>query len=499
MDCGRRLRRMLDEAHERAGRRRRCATPSGGPRRSARSCGPNATSPSFSPPRRPNTEEDEEAQRAELRRRIARFVDADHAGAPDEVLERIASWSCCSMSGAFGAAKSRLRAGRRLARLVVHGRARRGQDARGRRMGCRAGAPRTRRAHRADRPDVSRRARSDGRRRNPVCARCARERPEYEASRKRLVWANGAQAFCFSAEDPESLRGPQFDAAWCDELCFWAYPDETLATLRARAAPGRAPAHAGDDDAAPDPRAEAVARGARHGGDALVDLGECGTTCRTDFIAALKSAGPAAARHRQELLGELIEDLEGALWKRAEIEARANEQRRSVRSRGCRRRSACGVGAERRCVRHRRGGGCGRRSRAPGRRARGRERAGRCSRMFGRRAPRAGAIASARMRSLRKRTTAARWCATVLRAAAPDILRAAGARQRRQARARRAGRAALRAEAREARRRVSRARRRDVRVRREGFKRKPRPRRRARVGVDGFVARRRGAARSRML
>jgi phage terminase large subunit-like protein len=48
-----------------------------------------------------------------------------------------------------------------------------------------------------------------------------RERPVYEASRRRLSWANGAQAFAFSAEDPESLRGPQFDAAWADELCFW--------------------------------------------------------------------------------------------------------------------------------------------------------------------------------------------------------------------------------------------------------------------------------------
>jgi hypothetical protein len=43
-------------------------------------------------------------------------------------------------------------------------------------------------------------------------------RPRFEASRRRLVWDNGAVALMFSAEDPESLRGPQFDAAWCDEL-----------------------------------------------------------------------------------------------------------------------------------------------------------------------------------------------------------------------------------------------------------------------------------------
>src|SRR6185295_6534731 len=34
-------------------------------------------------------------------------------------------------------------------------------------------------------------------------------------------WPNGAVAQLFSAEDPDSLRGPQFDAAWCDELAKW--------------------------------------------------------------------------------------------------------------------------------------------------------------------------------------------------------------------------------------------------------------------------------------
>ena len=43
-------------------------------------------------------------------------------------------------------------------------------------------------------------------------------RPEWQATRKRLVWPNGAVAQVFSAHDPEGLRGPQFDAAWVDEL-----------------------------------------------------------------------------------------------------------------------------------------------------------------------------------------------------------------------------------------------------------------------------------------
>ena len=45
------------------------------------------------------------------------------------------------------------------------------------------------------------------------------------ATRRRLEWPNGAVAQAFSAEDPESLRGPQFDAAWCDELAKWRYAE----------------------------------------------------------------------------------------------------------------------------------------------------------------------------------------------------------------------------------------------------------------------------------
>lgn len=45
--------------------------------------------------------------------------------------------------------------------------------------------------------------------------------PRWEASRRRLVWPNGAIAQAFSASDPEALRGPQFDAAWADELAKW--------------------------------------------------------------------------------------------------------------------------------------------------------------------------------------------------------------------------------------------------------------------------------------
>jgi phage terminase large subunit-like protein len=47
------------------------------------------------------------------------------------------------------------------------------------------------------------------------------ERPQWIPSRGRLAWKNGAVAQVFSAEEPDALRGPQFSAAWCDELAKW--------------------------------------------------------------------------------------------------------------------------------------------------------------------------------------------------------------------------------------------------------------------------------------
>ncbi len=58
------------------------------------------------------------------------------------------------------------------------------------------------------------------------------QRPRWEAGRKRLVWNNGSVAYAFSAEDADSLRGPQFHGAWADEFCAWREPDRVLSNLR---------------------------------------------------------------------------------------------------------------------------------------------------------------------------------------------------------------------------------------------------------------------------
>lgn len=66
-------------------------------------------------------------------------------------------------------------------------------------------------------------------------------RPRWEAGRKRLVWDNGSLAYGFSAEDPDSLRGPQFHGGWADEFCAWRNPEAVLANLRLAMRLGRMP------------------------------------------------------------------------------------------------------------------------------------------------------------------------------------------------------------------------------------------------------------------
>ena len=151
-----------------------------------------------------------------------------------------------------------------------------------------------------------------------------RRRPNYEASRKRLVWPNGAQAFCFSAEDPESLRGPQFDAAWCDELCYWAHPEEALATLEHGLRLGQSPRLL----VTTTPRPISALKRLMAARDTVVTRSSTWANAHNvapDFIDALNERWAGSTRHRQELLGEMIEDLEGALWRRADIET-AREQ-----------------------------------------------------------------------------------------------------------------------------------------------------------------------------
>ncbi|WP_244499417.1 DNA-packaging protein [Rhizobium sp. AC44/96] len=153
-----------------------------------------------------------------------------------------------------------------------------------------------------------------------ICRIARRCRPEFEISRRRLVWPNGAVAQIFSSEDPESLRGPQFHFAWCDELAKWKHGQETWDMLQFGLRLGSHPRQLVTTTPRPVPLLKAL----------IADTGTRLTRMSTlanaanlapGFIDALAHRYGGTRLGRQELDGELIEDRDDALWRREMIEA----------------------------------------------------------------------------------------------------------------------------------------------------------------------------------
>lgn len=144
-------------------------------------------------------------------------------------------------------------------------------------------------------------------------------RPSFEISRRRLVWPNGSMAQLFSSEDPESLRGPQFDLAWCDELGKWKHARETWDMLQFGLRLGASPRQV----VTTTPRAMPLLRAIM--ADPGTVLRRISTTSNArnlapGFIRAMEARYGGTRLGRQELDGDLIEDREDALWNRAMLD-----------------------------------------------------------------------------------------------------------------------------------------------------------------------------------
>ena len=144
-------------------------------------------------------------------------------------------------------------------------------------------------------------------------------RPEYEPSKRRLTWPNGVQATAYSADEPDRLRGPQHDGAWCDELASWRYPDawdQLLFGLRLGADPRAVVTTTPKPvklvrDLIADPNT-IVTRGATR--DNAPNLAKA-------FLDQIVRKYEGTRIGRQELEGELLDEIPGALWNRKNIDA----------------------------------------------------------------------------------------------------------------------------------------------------------------------------------
>ena len=164
----------------------------------------------------------------------------------------------------------------------------------------------------------------------------AAERPEWQKTRRRLVWRNGAVALAFSAEDPDSLRGPQFAAAWSDELAKWRYPDAAWDMLQFGLRLGERPRQMVTTTPRPIPLVKRLIADAASGATAVTHAttADNAANLAPTFLSRVVARYQGTRLGRQELLGEVIEDRADALWQRAALEsgrvAAAPEMRRVV-------------------------------------------------------------------------------------------------------------------------------------------------------------------------
>lgn len=144
-------------------------------------------------------------------------------------------------------------------------------------------------------------------------------RPEWQAGRKRLEWPNGAIAQVFSAHDPEGLRGPQFDAAWVDELAKWKKAEDAWDMLQFGLRLGDNPQQV----VTTTPRNIDVLKTILANPSTVVT--HAATEANSAYLAEsfleeVRTRYAGTRLGRQELDGVLLEDAEGALWTSSMLE-----------------------------------------------------------------------------------------------------------------------------------------------------------------------------------
>ena len=145
------------------------------------------------------------------------------------------------------------------------------------------------------------------------------ERPTWLPSRKRLEWSDGQVAQVFSAEDPQSLRGPQFSCAWSDEMAKWRYAQDAFDMLQFGLRLGAQPRQL----ITTTPRPNALLKRLIEDPTSVVTRATTRANANNlapTFLQAVMGRYANTRTGRQELEGEIIEDRPDALWSRALLE-----------------------------------------------------------------------------------------------------------------------------------------------------------------------------------
>jgi phage terminase large subunit-like protein len=148
------------------------------------------------------------------------------------------------------------------------------------------------------------------------------ERPTYEPTKLLLTWPNGARAHVRSAEDPEGIRGLSVDWAWCDEIVKWRHLQRTWDNLRLALREGRKPQTVVTTTPMPLPLVKELLAGGR--GVVVrppVPTYRNAANLSPDFIQELLDKYEGTRLGDQELWAVVLDDVKGAVWTHALIEA----------------------------------------------------------------------------------------------------------------------------------------------------------------------------------
>lgn len=147
-------------------------------------------------------------------------------------------------------------------------------------------------------------------------------RPNYEPSKRKITWPNGAIATMYSSEESDRLRGPEHDAAWCDELCAWSNQQSTWDMLQFGLRAGKKPRTL--ITTTPKPVKLLRELIARDGQDVVVTRGRTLDNAKNlapSFLEQIVNRYQGTRLGRQELEAELLLDTPGALWTRDMLDA----------------------------------------------------------------------------------------------------------------------------------------------------------------------------------
>ena len=160
------------------------------------------------------------------------------------------------------------------------------------------------------------------------------QRPQYEPSKRRLTWPNGAVATLFNAIEPDQLRGPQHDWAWGDELAKWRYAQETFDQLQFGMRVGENPRQVLTTTPRPLPIIRDLLKRAETDSTIVVTRGRTldnASNLAPPFLRKIIERYAGTRLGRQELDAEVLEDLPGALWARDGFEEKRVQEAPSLR------------------------------------------------------------------------------------------------------------------------------------------------------------------------